>query len=147
MSALHVRRAVVEDLEGVWPLARAFATSFRPERDPFEQTFRALLDSSSALILVAHRPERICGYLLAHTHYTFFANGPVAWVEEVMVDARDRSEGIGHALMTEAERWGREQGAAYVSLASRRAGGFYLQLGYEDSAVFYKKAFSAADGS
>jgi GNAT superfamily N-acetyltransferase len=64
-----------------------------------------------------------------------------------MVDERDRSEGIGRALMTEAERWGREQGAAYVSLASRRAEGFYLQLGYEDSAVFYKKSFSAAVGS
>lgn len=139
MHALQVRPGVLEDIDEVWPLARDFATSFRPERDQFEQTFRSLLHSSSALILVARMPERICGYLLAHTHQTFLANGPVAWVEEVMVDHRDRSQGIGFALMAEAERWGQSQGAAYVSLASRRAGGFYLHLGYEDSAVFYKK--------
>lgn len=132
MNAFQVRPGVLEDLDEVWPLARDFATSFRPERDEFEQTFRAL-------ILVARMPERICGYLLAHTHQTFLANGPVAWVEEVMVDHRDRSQGIGFALMAEAERWGRSQGAAYVSLASRRAGGFYLHLGYEESAVFFKK--------
>lgn len=147
MDTLHVRPGVLEDLDGVWPLARDFATSFRPERAQFEQTFRALLHSSSALILVAHLTERICGYLLAHTHHTFLANGPVAWVEEVMVDDRDRNQGIGLALMTEAERWGHKQDAAYVSLASRRAGGFYLRLGYEDSAVFYKKTFSGPDDS
>jgi len=33
-------------------------------------------------------------------------------------------------------------GAAYLALASRRAGLFYLALGYEDSAVFYKKALA-----
>lgn len=29
--------------------------------------------------------------------------------------------------------------AGYVSLASRRAGDFYRALGYEDSAVFFRK--------
>ncbi|MBT2514971.1 GNAT family N-acetyltransferase [Arthrobacter sp. ISL-30] len=145
MTELQVRRAVAEDMEGVWPLARDFATSFRPERELFERTFRALLGSPNALVLVAHLQEGICAYLLAHTHETFLANGPVAWVEEVMVDGQYRREGIGRALMTEAERWGREQGASYTSLASRRAGAFYLQLGYEDSAAFYKKTLIDPD--
>ncbi|WP_020576775.1 GNAT family N-acetyltransferase [Actinopolymorpha alba] len=139
MVGVRVRRAAVEDMDAMWPLVCEFAASFRPERDPFERTFRTLLNSRGGLVLVAHVQDRIVGYLLAHTHHTFFANGPVAWVEEVMVDERERSMGIGRALMAEAERWACDRGAAYVSLASRRAGNFYLQLGYEDSAVFYKK--------
>jgi len=39
-----------------------------------------------------------------------------------------------------AERWAHDAGARYVSLASRRAGGFYERLGYAPSATFYKAA-------
>lgn len=41
--------------------------------------------------------------------------------------------------MIDAESWAELQGAAYVSLASRRAGDFYRALGYEDAAAFFKK--------
>ena len=51
----------------------------------------------------------------------FLANGPVAWVEEIMVAERARRNGVGQALMIELESWAESQGAAYVSLASRRA--------------------------
>jgi GNAT superfamily N-acetyltransferase len=81
----------------------------------------------------------IVGYLLASSHLTFLANGPVVWVEEVMVDWPARGSGVGRQLMDAAETWARDQGAAYVSLASRRAGEFYLALGYEESATFFKK--------
>jgi hypothetical protein len=41
--------------------------------------------------------------------------------------------------MEHAEMWAQSTGAAYLALASRRAGPFYLALDYQDSAVFYKK--------
>ncbi|HWH96828.1 MAG TPA: GNAT family N-acetyltransferase, partial [Pseudolysinimonas sp.] len=81
----------------------------------------------------------VAGYLLASAHLTFLANGPVVWVEEVMVGDGCRRSGVGTRLMAAAEAWAHEQGAAYVSLASRRAAAFYLALGYEDSAVFFKR--------
>jgi len=43
--------------------------------------------------------------------------------------------------METAEQWAQSIGAAYLALASRRAGAFYLALDYEDSAVFYKRTF------
>jgi GNAT superfamily N-acetyltransferase len=63
----------------------------------------------------------------------------VAWVEEVMVDERARREGHGARMIERAELWAHGAGAAYLALATRRAGAFYLSLGYEDSAVFFKK--------
>ena len=39
-------------------------------------------------------------------HLTLFANGPVAWVEEAMVQTGSRRQGIGRALLEEFEKLG-----------------------------------------
>ena len=95
-----------------------------------------------ALVLVAESGDRIVGYLLAHCHLTFLANGSVGWVEELMVDESWRRKGVGAALMTAAETWSTAKGAAYIALASRRAMTFYEAIGYEDSATFFRKSLS-----
>lgn len=59
-----------------------------------------------------------------------------------MVDEGHRRSGVSRELMGYAENWARESGAAYLALTSRRAGPFYLALGYEDSAVFFKKTLA-----
>ena len=136
----QIRPARLEDADGVWPLARDFATSFTPDRTTFHGTWNGLIGSPGSLLLVAEAgKDNIVGYLLGNSHLSFFANGPVAWVEEVMVEQSSRRAGIGRCLMEHAESWARSTGAAYLALASRRAGSFYIALGYEDSAVFYKK--------
>jgi GNAT superfamily N-acetyltransferase len=138
-----VRAARHDDNERVWPLARAFATSFKLERAAFDATWAQLIGAPRTLLLVAETTGHgIVGYLLGNRHLTFLANGPVAWVEELMVDENNRRSGLGRRLMEHAEQWARSTGAAYLALASRRAGPFYLAVGYEDSAVYYKKALT-----
>lgn len=138
-----IRPARLGDGEQVWLLAREFATSFKPERATFDDAWPQLVDAPGTVLLVAETSERrVVGYLLGNIHLTFLANGPVAWVEEVMVEEHMRQSGIGRQLMDQAESWARSRGAAYVALASRRAGDFYLALGYEDSATVFKKTLS-----
>jgi GNAT superfamily N-acetyltransferase len=134
-----IRRAEPPDADGVWPLTRDLATSFTPQRDSFDAAFSNLVAHGDTLLIVAMQDGVLVGYLLASNHLTFLANGRVCWVEEVMVQADHRRQGIGRSLMAAAERWAEGCGAAYVSLASRRAGDFYLALGYEDSAAYFKK--------
>jgi GNAT superfamily N-acetyltransferase len=139
-----IRPARIDDNAHVWPFARDFATSFTPQRDAFDATWAQLTDADHTLLLVAETPDHeIVGYLLGTSHLTFLANGPVAWVEELMVAESARKSGIGRHLMTAAETWAQSIGAAYLALASRRAGPFYEALNYEDSATFYKKALAA----
>jgi GNAT superfamily N-acetyltransferase len=130
----------------VWPLARDLATSYVPERPAFDRSFALLLADPSALLLVAEGPGAlgpdVAGYLLATSHPAFHANGPVVWVEEVMVAAPARAHGVGRQLMAAAEDWARQRGAAYVALATRRAALFYRSLGYQDSATYFKKPLS-----
>lgn len=138
-----IRPARIRDNEHVWPLVRDFAASFSPQRSAFDAVWPRLADAPDTLLLVAEtREHRIVGYLLGNSHLAFLSNGPVAWVEEVMVDGQARNSGIGRSLMERAEQWALSIGAAYLALASRRAGPFYLALDYNDSAVFYKKTLA-----
>ena len=135
-----VRPALLADGADVWPLAQQFATTFAPARPAFDTTFANLVERSDTLLAVAEdRPAGITGYVLASVHLTLFANGPVAWVEELMVSPASRRSGVGTSLMDAAERWARARGAAYIALATRRAGDFYEAIGYTESAAFYRK--------
>lgn len=136
------RRALPADAEQVFTLAREFATSFQTEPDAFRVSFARLLAQDDALLLVAEESGEIIGYLLGFDHFTLFANGRVAWVEEVMVHAGRRRAGIGATLTLEFERWATARGNKLVALATRRAASFYLALGYEESAAYLRKVLS-----
>ena len=139
---VEIRPAKAGDSEQLWPLVKDFAFSYRPERSAFERSFSALLDRSDTLVLVAEsNAGAVIGYLLGSFHGTFFANGPVAWIEELMVSESVRRLGVASKLMSSAEEWARSLPTAYVALASRRAGDFYLKIGYEESATHFRKTF------
>jgi GNAT superfamily N-acetyltransferase len=140
---IEIRPAEAGDAEQLWPLVEDFAVSYRPERSVFERSFRDLLDRSDTLVLVAVSDAgSVVGYLLGSVHGTFFANGPVGWIEELMVSESVRRLGVASRLMSSAEEWARNLPTAYVALASRRAGDFYLKMGYEESATYFRKTFA-----
>ena len=147
IDGVQIRRASSEDVDQIWPLVREFAVSYRPNRSVFDRSFLELLGRSDTLVLVAEAPpSAIVGYLLASHHGTLFANGPVAWVEELMVSESVRHQGVAARLMDFAETWARNVPTAYVALASRRAASdFYLDVGYEESATYFRKTFVAPE--
>lgn len=142
LEGIEVGPAKSSDSDQIWLLVRDFAFSYEPERSPFERSLAELLERPDALLLVAERNgTTIVGYLMASYHGTFLANGPVAWIEEVMVSEPARRQGVGSSLMAAAEAWAERVPTAYIALASRRAGDFYVRTGYEDSASFFRKTF------
>ncbi|NUR85852.1 MAG: GNAT family N-acetyltransferase [Nonomuraea sp.] len=139
VEELVIRQAGKGDGEEIFALAREFGLTFRPEREAFDRALPSLLEDEDAMLLAAVVGGRVHGYLLGFTHVTLFANGPVAWVEEAMVQTGSRRQGIGRALLVEFETWARTRQAGYVAMATRRAPEFYSALGYEASATFYRK--------
>ncbi|GAA3614618.1 GNAT family N-acetyltransferase [Microlunatus ginsengisoli] len=137
-----VRRAQSADRDQILTLAGDLATSYEVQASVFGLVFETLLAAETARVLVAEKDAQIVGYLLAQLHHTFHANGPVVWIEEVLVAASHRGSGVGRAMMSAAELWAHEEGCAYVALATRRASGFYERLGYEPSASYYKRPIS-----
>lgn len=62
---------------------------------------------------------------------------------DIVVDSGSRQQGIGRALMQQAETWAREQGAASLMLDMLRANepalALYTTLGYEDHGALLLK--------
>jgi len=139
MGLIRVRPAVAGDEAAVAGLASELGQSFVVSRTRFEVSFRALFAVPDACLLVADRDGEYLGYLLGFWHFTFYANGPVGWVEEIIVGQEHRGLGVGRALMTGFEQWAAGHGCALVALATRRAAPFYLALGYEESATYLRK--------
>jgi len=135
----QIRPAGASDAAAVADLAAELAQSFTFSRAGFDRSYPALLASDDACLLLAvHGHERL-GYLLGFEHLTFYANGPVAWVEEIFVRGQRRGGGVGRALMSGFEQWAAARDCALVALATRRAAPFYRALGYEESAIYHRK--------
>jgi len=149
-----IRAAVPADEDQVAALAAALAQSFPFSPAAFAASYPALLAAPDACLLVADPAgpagtpgppgpagagAGLAGYLLGFRHLTFFAGGPVGWVEEVLVTEAGRGQGTGRALMAAFEQWAAEHGCALVALATRRAAPFYRALGYEESAAYFRK--------
>src|ERR1700722_5817458 len=138
-SRVQVRRARTGDAVAVAGLAGELAQSFPFSRDQFDLAYPALVASQDACLLVAAEDGECLGYVLGFRHLTFYANGPVGWVEEILVRPECRGRGLGRALMSAFERWAAGHGCTLVALATRRAAPFYRALGDEDSAAYLRK--------
>jgi GNAT superfamily N-acetyltransferase len=136
---LSIRPAVLSDSDALFSLAKALATSFTVERTAFESSFSALLQSPDAFIAVASDAGQVVGYVLGFDHPTFYANGRVAWVEELMVSENVRRRGVGRQLMESFEQWARSRQSKLIALATRRAAEFYKGIGYDESATYFRK--------
>ena len=134
-----IREASPDDLDDVFALTEQFAASFRPDRESFDHCVSHLMPDESAKLFVAEYDGQIAGYCLGFDHYALYANGRVSWVEEITVREELRRKGIGRALMNACEAWARLRGSKLVGLATRRAAQFYAALGYEESAVYFRK--------
>ena len=137
--AMFIRKATADDADALFGLAKEFATSFLPERTAFEIALADIIATDGANLSVAEVNGEIVGYCLGFDHYTFYANGRVAWVEEITVKEPVRGRGVGKVLMENFEEWSSNRCGKLVALATRRAPSFYRSIGYEESATFSRK--------
>ncbi len=138
---LEIRKATKSDLEQVFHLASALATSFKVDRAAFECSYLMCIAEDRSLALVAEYNQEIIGYLLGYDHHGFFSNGRIAGVEEIFVKPEHRAKGVGKLLMERSEEWAQERGASLITVVTRRASSFYTAIGYEESATYFRKVF------
>jgi GNAT superfamily N-acetyltransferase len=136
-GVMEIRNAALDDVDTVAELAAMLAQSYPFDRGSFGRSYQQVLGMTDAALLIAADGDRAIGYVLGFRHPAFFANGPVAWVEEILVRTESRGTGLGRALMRAFEEWA--AGCVLVSLATRRAAPFYEAIGYAESAVYLRK--------
>ncbi len=136
-----IQEATANDVEAVYRLAAQLATSYTVQREAFEASFAHVLHDDAAVIFIARCESTIIGYCLGFSHPAFYANGNVAWLEEIFVEEAFRAQHIGRRLMNAFEEWAQLRDCSLNALATRRAAEFYQAIGYEESAIYFKKPF------
>lgn len=139
-----VRRAAVTDADAVFDLVRQLGAAFVPVRSAFDESFAAIVngDDSDVLLLVAENPEgAVRGYALTTIARLLSTNGLSAQLQEIAVDEDARGLDLGTALVHEVEAECIRRGVRQLTVAARRAGGFYDRLGYSQNAEYMRRVF------
>jgi GNAT superfamily N-acetyltransferase len=101
----------------------------------------ALADFPRTLIHVAEVGGQVAGYALTTISSLLYSNGPSAQLQEIAVDDSRQTQGVGTALVRAVEADCQKHGVTQLTVASRRAGGFYDRLGYTQQAEYMRRLF------
>ena len=98
-------------------------------------------DAPESRVIVAEHDEALLGFIAVHAMARFEHDDQIVRILALVVDAGARERGVGRALMGEAERFGREMGAAFVELTAGHhrpeARHLYESLGYDSTVTAY----------
>jgi len=143
MTLLSIRPGERGDQAAILALAErlaAFGPTTRPAQEIATRERRALADalarpSPGSALLVAHQRDRgLVGVLLLETRRDYFTDQAHGHVAILAVAREAEGQGVGQALLDEADEWGRRRGFRRLTLAvfadNARAKEFYARLGW-----------------
>ena len=98
-------------------------------------------DSIYSQVIVADHEGELLGFIAFHALPRFEHDDRIVRILALVVDAGARERGVGHLLMQEAERAGREMDAAFVEVTAGHhrpeARHLFESLGYDASVTAY----------
>lgn len=98
-------------------------------------------DSDHSRVIVAEHGSEVLGFVAVHALPRFEHSDRILRIMALVVDPGVRDRGIGRLLMAEAERIGREVGAAFAEVTAGHhrpdARHLYEELGYDGSVAAY----------
>ena len=102
----------------------------------------SILDDDDSLLLVAENDDGVVqGYALTTITRLLSTNGPSAQLQEIAVEEAARGLDLGTMLVHEVEAECIARGVRQLTVAARRAGGFYDRLGYSQNAEYMRRVF------
>lgn len=111
-------------------------------RSAFDLSLDSILADEDALLLVGEGDDgSVQGYALTTITRLLSTNGPSAQLQEISVDEGARGLDLGTLLVREVEAECIARGVRQLTVAARRAGGFYDRLGYSQNAEFMRRVF------
>ncbi len=141
--SIEVREASGEDAEALARLCTQLG--YPAESKDMPERLKKLAADANARALVAVDSGTVVGLATIHLRDTINHSTPIAQLTLLVVDARVRSQGVGRALVEDAERWARARGARrmVVTTALDRTGAhvFYERIGYTHTGRRYGKNF------
>lgn len=137
-NKLLIRDARAADLDAMIGLLQqlfAIETDFIPQPEKQRCGLRLMLaQREQAKLLVAELADEVVGMLTAQVVISTGEGGRSAWLEDMVVDAAHRGQGIGRALLGAMEDWAVASGLSRLQLLADRenapALAFYQSRGW-----------------
>lgn len=140
---ITIRRGRADDASALFALARQYQTGREAiGRDEFMVALDNVLrhrDQETNVLFVAEQDDSILGYSLMTVSRLLHAPGLAAHLQEIVVDADARGEGVGDRLMQANEHYCMGRGARQLSASTARIGSFYNHRGFEPVGEHYRK--------
>ena len=137
-QAVTLRPATEHDAEAIASLLTDEGYPSGPS-DILERLSR--FASPHSQVVVADHEGSVLGFIALHALPRFEQSDRVIRIMALVVDAGERERGVGHLLMEEAERIGRELGSAFAEVTAGHhrpdARHLYESIGYDASVAAY----------
>lgn len=140
---MTVREVRAGDEDAIFGLVQQLGHAFPPERGAFDTTIASYLagEQPTVLLYVVEDDQGVRGYALTTIVPLLSTNGLSAQLQEIVVAADARGHDYGTQLVKAVESECERRGVRQLTVASRRAGGFYDRLGFHESAEYMRRFF------
>ena len=99
-----------------------------------------LIESNTAVVLVAELNRKVIGMLTAQTNISTAEGGVAAVLEDMIIEKSLRGQGIGKQLMLAMEQWANEKGINRLQLLADKTNtpalAYYNKLGWIETKMF-----------
>jgi len=139
----QVRLAGPDDFEAVTALLEELGRPHVDDRPVSEAIYLQQFEDPLAAHLVAEQDGEIVGVCTLHFRTRLNQKTLEAWVPDLIVRESLRGQGVGKALLGEAERLSRERGCHWLTLESanfrKEAHAFYAAFGMDQPGLTFLK--------
>jgi ribosomal protein S18 acetylase RimI-like enzyme len=134
-----IRNARIEDLDALTALLRqlfSIEADFAVDAERQRRGLSLMLDGclKHRCVKVAEVDGEVVGMVTAQLLISTAEGGPVALIEDMVVDSRHRGRGVGRQLMAAIEAWARQREASRLQLLADRTNfsalDFYDKIGW-----------------
>lgn len=142
-AGVRVRPAGIEDLPALVPMFDGYRQFYRQPSEPdrAEAFLADRLRNRDSAIFLAEVGGRPVGFVQLYPTFSSVSIGRAFVLNDLYVVAAARGSGAGRALLEQAARYGREQGALYLELSTEvtntTAQALYAATGWERESAFH----------
>jgi ribosomal protein S18 acetylase RimI-like enzyme len=140
---VEIRRITAEDFDGVFRLLQQLWPWKELDQPALQQVFTQGLSREDTCYFGAVENGVLIGFISLLIRNSLWAEGPLAYIEMLVVDEEIRSQGVGGSFMEKATEVANSLGCKRMELESanhrERAHAFYKRLGFESRALFFSK--------
>jgi len=145
-----VRRAVLEDLEGIVALFEAYRSFYdgAPNETAARSFIRERLLEKDSVIFLAERINQAVGFMQFYPSFTSVGMARIWILNDLYVDENNRRHGIASQLLKTAEIFAKETGARKMILSTAvtntSAQALYEQHGWKRDTDFFGYALQTS---